>query len=161
MDRFEKIKEARQRMDAKALKETNEKLAMVQMYADKIRSRKDEYAELVTLADELQKNGLPIGKEERTICGTYRDSLISEGCDHKVGFVRMGRTFGLGIIGGGCCGNDLTISADGEIVKNPLHMVVGTWTADNAYHDYVGKCRKFVGYFDAFKKEFFDYIDNL
>lgn len=148
-------------MDSEALDKENERAKNVKFYAEKIRSRKDEYAELIALAEELKKNGLTIGKKEITFCGTYRDSLISEGINHKVGFVHLGSTFGLGIIGGGCCGSDLIISADGEIVKNPLMMAIGRWTAENAYSDYVSKCTKFIGHFDAFKQEFFDYIDNL
>ena len=164
MNRLEKIRAKRQSLDAQAVKEQNERDSLIEYYTNKIKSLEPRLKELYETARECVKNDIPLGKLRKDIIW-HKEEFVSEGIYHKVGFVvsdgfsRNNPHFG--IIGGGACGHDLVINHLGDIVKNPLNAVFGTWTYDNAYFDFKDKCSRFLSGFDEFERGFYNYIDNL
>ena len=66
---------------------------------------------------------------------------------------------GIGIKGGGCCGHDLAVNANGEIVINidPYEKAYEY----NGYNDYCHKYEQFIEQFHAFENKVYQYVENL
>lgn len=78
-------------------------------------------------------------------------SFKTNGLSHKLGLYFKGKSIvGLGIEGGGYCGEDLAVNAQGAVIVHPSILL-----------DYIGKCEDFLAEFDNFEKKLFIYVDNL
>lgn len=164
MNRIEKIRAKRQALDAQAKSEQERKEQNVKFYTNQLKNLAPRINELMSLARELLKNDIPLGKRIKDI--VYKDEFVTEGIYHKLGFyIKYENGFsyliGVGIKGGGCRGNDLAVDSNGTIIENPLDERSIRWHDDSAYVDFCGKCREFLGGFDEFEKKVFDYVDNL
>ena len=164
IDRIRKAAEKRNQELQKKMDATQEK---VQMYTDRIHDYAPRIAILIDLAQELVKNGLPLGKQIPWAAGFKREEFWAEGIYHHIGFIRYvkdGRLYlpdKIGIEGGGCDGYDIEINRYGKIMKNPLDMVIGTRTRENAEWDFFNKCDRFFKEFDDFERRVCEYVDSL
>lgn len=112
---------------------------------------------LITLGRTLLMMGMPIG-EKYYECGFYYDKFVSDSIHHNIGFViNHGILEGIGIEGGGCCGGDLCVGADGNIVRGLPHKY-----CDGSYskgeHQ---KMKKLLDGFCEFERNVVNYIENL
>ena len=175
MDRLERIRAKRASLDAEALEKHLQMNNKVFTLANEIKGLESRLGEMFKVADEMVKQRISFGGTHYHLGMDFGDNFETNGIDHNIGFVfkyeegrgrstnlkyRLG-VIGIGIEGGGCCGNDLVIDRNGEIIVNPLNRVIGCWTKENAYFDYCDKVERFLNGFDAFEKRFYDYIDNL
>ena len=172
MDRLERIKAARAAMDAAALAEEEKKNNKIAHYTNAIKALSGRLAEMMKVADCMVENRMSFGGTWYSCGMAHGDIFETNGIKHGIGFVfdykrgwgdKNNRTavVGIGIEGGGCCGNDIVIDRYGLIIKNPLDHVIGLWTKEDAYFDFCGKANEFLKGFDKFEKEFYDYVDNL
>ena len=173
MDRIEKIRAKRASMDAEADAKVQAMNDNVARYTKAIKGLKNRLNEMFKVADEMVKERIRFGGANYSHGMEFGDVFETNGISHNLGFVfeyekGWGRSFshrvsviGIGIEGGGCCGSDLVIDRNGDIIDNPIDKVIGCWTKENAYFDYCKKVERFLNGFDAFEKRFYDYIDNL
>ena len=172
MDRLERIKAARAAMDAQAIAEMQKKSDKVARLTNAIKGLSGRLGEMMKVADCMVANRMSFGGTWYTLGMPHGDNFETNGIKHGIGFVfdytrgwrdKNNRiaVVGIGIEGGGCCGNDIIIDRDGDIIKNPLDHVIGCWTKENAYFDFCSKAAEFLKGFDEFEKKFYDYVDNL
>ena len=173
MDRIEKIRAKRASMDAEADAKVQAMNDNVARYTKAIKGLKNRLNEMFKVADEMVANRIRFGGAHIHLGMEWGDVFETNGIDHNLGFYfeykkGWGREFharirvlGIGIAGGGCCGSDIMIDRNGDIIKNPLDNVIGLWTYEKAYGDFCGKAERFLNGFDVFEKRFYDYIDNL
>ena len=165
--RFDKIRNAAAKRNEELQKKMDATQVKVQMYTERIRGYAPRIAILIDLAQELVKNGLPLGKQIPWALGFNREEFWAEGIYHGVGFIREvknGRVClpdRIGIEGGGCDGYDIEINRYGKIMKNPLDVIIGTRTRENAEWDFFNKCERFLKEFDNFEKRVLEYVDSL
>ena len=75
---------------------------------------------------------------------------------HNIGFVvNHGILEGIGIEGGGCCGGDLCVGADGYIVRGMPHYYDGYAKGEHQ------KMKKLLDGFCEFERNVINYIENL
>ena len=165
MNRIEKIRAKRQALDAQAKSEQERKEQTVKFYTNRLKQLAPRINELMRLAGELLKNDIPLGRRQEQHFG-YQDEFVTEGIYHRLGFYikyKDGYNYliGIGIEGGGCCGNDLVVDNNGTITENPIDEKHARWYYNKAYEDFCHKCQEFLGGFDKFEKKVFDYVDNL
>ena len=173
MDRLEKIRAKRASLDAEALAREEKKAKAIAHCTSAIKRLATRLTAMMVLADEMVKNRISFGGTNYIHGLSFGDNFETNGITHNIGFVfeypkgrgmdinyRM-RVIGIGIEGGGCCGNDIVIDRNGDIVINPLDHVIGCWTKENAFHDFSNKVTQFLNGFDEFEKKFYDYVDNL
>lgn len=156
-DRLNKIANKRAELDAQAAAKKKNEIETINMYEKKFKELAPRIKEIITLCRALLENDFPIGRDGK---------LKTDGIRHNLG-IYFERTWNgllflnVGIAGGGCCGYDLAINENGELVKNPLDIIVGARDYNVAYRDYVNKARQFVDDFDDFEQRFYDYVDSL
>ena len=110
---------------------------------------------LITLGRTLLLMGLPIG-EKYYECGFYYDKFVTDRIHHNIGFVvNHGILEGIGIEGGGCCGGDLCVGADGYIVRGMPHYCDGYVKGEHQ------KMKKLLDGFCEFERNVINYIENL
>ena len=110
---------------------------------------------LITLGRTLLLMGLPIG-EKYYDHGFYFDKFKTDGIHHNIGFViNHGVLEGIGIEGGGCCGGDLCVGADGYIVRGMPHYYDGYAKGEHQ------KMKKLLDGFCEFERNVINYIENL
>ena len=110
---------------------------------------------LMTLGRTLLRMGLPIG-EKYYDHGFYFDKFKTDGIHHNIGFViNHGVLEGIGIEGGGCCGGDLCVGADGYIVRGMPHYYDGYAKGEHQ------KMKKLLDGFCEFERNVINYIENL
>ena len=110
---------------------------------------------LITLGRTLLLMGLPIG-EKYYECGFYYDKFVTDRIHHNIGFVvNHGILEGIGIEGGGCCGRDLCVGADGYIVRGMPHYYDGYAKGEHQ------KMKKLLDGFCEFERNVINYIENL
>ena len=112
---------------------------------------------LMTLGRTLLLMGMPIG-EKYYDHGFYFDRLKTDGIHHNIGFVvTHGVLEGIGIEGGGCCGRDLCVGADGNIIKGmPLRYCDGSYSEGEHR-----KMKRLLDGFCEFERNVINYIENL
>lgn len=112
---------------------------------------------LITLGRTLLMMGMPIG-EKYYECGFYYERFKTDGIHHNIGFViTHGILEGIGIKGGGCCGGDLCVGADGNIIKGlPFKYRDGYYVKGE--HQ---KMKKLLNGFCQFETDVVNYINNL
>ena len=176
--RIERIKSTRKSLDKMAnLKEeiANNK---VEEYKTAIELLQPRLEEMFKVADEMVKNNIHFGKRLCSITGMEHDEFETDGINHGIGFVfsyEKGGSFrfngdeirhrtaviGIGIRGGGCCGEDIIVNRMGNIIKNPMDIVIGLRGKEQARSDFFGKANSFLQGFDKFEGCFYDYVDSL
>ena len=110
---------------------------------------------LITLGRTLLLMGLPIG-EKYYEYGFYYDKFVTDRIHHNIGFVvNHGILEGIGIEGGGCCGGDLCVGADGYIVRGMPHYYDGYAKGEHQ------KMKKLLDGFCEFERNVINYIENL
>ena len=147
--------------------ENNEKLQRqrtIENYRKDIKRLAGRVDALITIARSLIQNRIPFGRQSLTMCGGLQDELVADGINHNIGFYfryERGHKYfiGVGIKGGGCCGNDIAVDGDGDIVIN-IDPYYSSYRYDG-YHDYCNKCKKFLQSFDEFEQRVNEYVDNL
>ena len=112
---------------------------------------------LITLGRTLLMMGMPIG-EKYYECGFYYDKFVTDSIHHNIGFVvNHGVLEGIGIEGGGCCGRDLCVGADGNIIKGmPLRYCDGSYSEGEHR-----KMKRLLDGFCEFERNVINYIENL
>ena len=112
---------------------------------------------LITLGRTLLMMGMPIG-EKYYECGFYYDKFVSDGIHHNIGFViNHGILEGIGIKGGGCCGGDLCVGADGYIIRGMPHLYCGGSYGKGEHQ----KMKRLLDGFCEFERNVMNYIENL
>ena len=110
---------------------------------------------LITLGRTLLMMGMPIG-EKYYDHGFYFDRLKTDGIHHNIGFVvNHGILEGIGIEGGGCCGGDLCVGADGYIVRGMPRYREGYAKGEHR------KMKRLLDGFCEFERDVMNYIENL
>lgn len=110
---------------------------------------------LITLGRTLLMMGMPIG-EKYYEHGFYFDRLKTDGIHHNIGFViNHGILEGIGIEGGGCCGGDLCVGADGYIVRGMPRYREGYAKGEHR------KMKRLLDGFCEFERNVINYIENL
>ena len=178
--RIKRINSTRKSLDEMAnLKEeiANKK---VEEYKTAIERLQPRLEEMFKVADEMVKNNIHFGKRIGSITGMESDEFETDRINHGIGFVfsyeqGRGGTFhfggdaikyrtaviGIGIEGGGWCGEDIIVNRMGNIIKNPMDIVVGLRGKEEARSDFFGKAESFLKKFDGFEQRFYDYVDSL
>lgn len=154
--RLQKIKDAKNALDQQ---KKSEFMALQEKKADfkyKLVPYASRIKDLLAIAQELRANDLPLGERTHDVAGFAKDEFVTEGIDHKFGFFipyrwdhpHRGELIGLGYMGGGLCGADLLINADGVVIQwsEPLY----DWRKDTLENDFL-----------AFEKAVYDYVDSL
>lgn len=110
---------------------------------------------LMTLGRTLLLMDMPIG-EKYYDHGFYFDRLKTDGIHHNIGFVvTHGTLEGIGIEGGGCCGGDLCVGADGYIVRGMPRYRDGYAKGEHQ------KMKRLLDGFCEFERNVINYIENL
>ena len=164
-ERISKIANKRVQLDNESAAEMKQRIDTICNLTDRIKAFQPRIAALMKVCAALCENKISIGKRIYRL-GSYDEEFIAEGFFHKLGFyfVRFNRSSylrGIGIRGGGACGNDLAVDERGFIFENPLNKAFGLWTEDKAYHDFKRKAESFLKGFDDFEKAVYEYVDNL
>lgn len=135
---------------------------------DKVESFAPRMKELMKVARSLRANRIPLGKYHNgpRACAPQ---FVSDGIAHRLGFIVDSNPFwnrdlldpvGLGIIGGGACGNDIQFNEDGKLCEvfrcSGMPGNVGSWWDSDIRH-----LEEFVAGFDEFERKFYEYVDNL
>ena len=112
---------------------------------------------LITLGRTLLLMDMPIG-EKYYDHGFYFDRLKTDGIHHNIGFVINHRILeGIGIEGGGCCGGDLCVGADGNIIRGlPFKYRDGYYVKGEHL-----KMKRLLDGFCEFERNVINYIENL
>lgn len=162
-ERLNRITARARRVEAEAEEKANAENRNVTHLAEQIKALAPRIKELLVIGRALRNNNLPLGDLVPDIIGR-RESLCTDGIHHGLGYFCDPRTKmirGIGIEGGGCCGNDLIVDENGNITTNPINVVIGRWRRENAYWDYCRKCKTFIDGFGEFEKKVFFYVDHL
>ena len=108
-------------------------------YRIKILALSTRIASLIKIGNALVTNNLQYGL------------FKANGLSHKLGLYYKGKNIvGLGIVGGGYCGEDFAVNAQGTYIVQPSKLL-----------DHISKCEDFLAEFDDFEKKLFEYVDNL
>ena len=138
-ERLNKITNKGNELKRQQIAEVKSKEEKLTDYRIKILALSNRIAPLVKIGNALVTNNLQ-----------YK-SFRTNGLSHKLGFYCKGRDIvGLGIEGGGYCGEDFAVSAQGTYIVQPSKLL-----------DHIGKCEQFLEEFDDFEKKLFEYVDNL
>lgn len=161
-DRINKITERRNILDAQQRAIECEKIKTIGDLANGIRALTPRIKELMTVGMALLTNHIPFGRVGGFL--NNDEEFITNGITHELGFFferakDNSPLLGIGIEGGGCCGHDLVVNAEGEFVKNIDPYAKGY--NYNGYYDYCIKYKQFIKDFDEFEKKVYQYVDNL
>lgn len=164
-ERISKIANKRVQLDNESAAKMKQRIDTICNLTDRIKACQPRIAALMKVCAALCENKISIGKKIYRL-GGYDEEFIAEGFFHKIGFyfVRFNRSNylrGIGIRGGGACGNDFAVDERGFIFENPLNKAFGMWTEDNAYYDFKNKAECFLKGFADFEKAVYEYVDNL
>ena len=150
-----KIKQAKANQ-AKAIEKAKmEEERMYDNYQAEFSKLGERINTLITLGRTLLMMGMPIG-EKYYECGFYYEKLVTDRIHHNIGFViNHGILEGIGIEGGGCCGGDLCVGADGYIVRGMPRYRDGYAKGEHQ------KMKKLLDGFCEFERNVVNYIENL
>ena len=163
LERLNKISAKAQRIAEAENNEQLKKLETIEYYKNAIKSLSPRLTELIKIGDALLENSILFGKRKEATIG-YDEEFITNGITHKLGFYFKyskdnSPLIGIGIKGGGCCGNDLAVNEEGDmVVKIDPHFHSYMYFG---YNDYCNKCKQFLKDFDEFEKRVYEYVDNL
>ena len=150
-----KIKQAKANQFKVIEKAKMEEERMYDNYQTEFTKLGERINNLMTLGRTLLLMGMPIG-EKYYDHGFYFDRLKTDGIHHNIGFVvTHGVLEGIGIEGGGCCGGDLCVGADGYIVRGMPHYCDGYAKGEHQ------KMKKLLDGFCEFERNVVNYIENL
>lgn len=138
-ERLNKINNKGNELKKQQIAEVKSKEEKIIDFQNKILTLSNRIAPLIKIGNALVTNNLQ-----------YK-SFRTNGLSHKLGLYCKGKNVvGLGIEGGGYCGEDFAVNAQGAFIEHPSNLL-----------DYVGKCEQFLEEFDNFERKLFRYIDNL
>ena len=150
-----KIKQAKANQIEATKKAEIDKQRMYDDYQAEFNKLGERINILITLGRKLLELGMPIG-EKYYECGFYYDKFVTDRIHHNIGFVvNHGILEGIGIEGGGCCGGDLCVGADGYIVRGMPHYYDGYAKGEHQ------KMKKLLDGFCEFERNVINYIENL
>ena len=160
-ERINKIAERREILDAQQRAIDCEKAKTIANLEKGIKTLAPRIKELIAVGEALLKNNIPFGK----VSGFWNDEeFITNGITHELGFYfkynkNNSPLLGIGIKGGGCCGHDLAVNANGEFVINidPYEKVYEY----NGYNDYCHKYEQFIEEFQGFENRVYQYVEKL
>ena len=123
-ERISKIANKRVQLDNESAAEMKQRIDTICNLTDRIKAFQPRIAALMKVCAALCENKISIGKRIYRL-GSYDEEFIAEGFFHKLGFyfVRFNRSSylrGIGIRGGGACGNDLAVDERGFIFETHL-----------------------------------------
>lgn len=152
-----KIKQAKANQ-AKAIEKAKmEEERMYDNYQAEFSKLGERINTLITLGRTLLMMGMPIG-EKYYECGFYYEKLVTDRIHHNIGFViNHGILEGIGIEGGGCCGGDLCVGADGNIIKGLPHK----YCDGNYVRGEHLKMKRLLDGFQEFEEGVIKHIENL
>ena len=117
-----KIKQAKANRVEAFRKAKEEEQRMYDNYQAEFNKLGERINALMTLGRTMLELGMPIG-EKYYEHGFYYDRFVTDGIHHNIGFVvTHGVLEGIGIEGGGCCGGDLCVGSDGNIIRGLPHQ---------------------------------------
>ena len=152
-----KIKSAAEKRLQEQIKKENDIFTQVDEKMNRVIELGPRIHKLCELAVECLKNGISVGPPPSGV-SQITDEYISNGITHKIGFIpqyehgRIIRIVGVGICGGGCCGEDVIWDWDG--------IYLGKEREWNEYR-IQQKLERFLNGFDKFENDFISYINNL
>ena len=150
-----KIKQAKANQIEATKKAEIDKQRMYDDYQAEFNKLGERINILITIGRKLLELGMPIG-EKYYECGFYYDKFVTDRIHHNIGFVvNHGILEGIGIEGGGCCGGDLCVGADGYIVRGMPHYYDGYAKGEHQ------KMKKLLDGFCEFERNVINYIENL
>lgn len=154
--RLQKIAQVKAEIDAKRYEEMSVAQREYELYCCSLVPYADRIKDLLKIAKELHRNGFKLG-EIKGWSSFDTPQFLTDGIAHRFGFYVSGSPYKghsigevmdfIGCEGGGCCGEDLKINADGRVVE------CGEW--------FYKTRRNLVEIFLKFEKEFYEYVDSL
>lgn len=152
-----KIKQAKENRVKAIEKAKMEEERMYDNYQAEFSKLGERINTLITLGRTLLMMGMPIG-EKYYECGFYYEKLVTDRIHHNIGFViNHGILEGIGIEGGGCCGGDLCVGADGNIIKGLPHK----YCDGNYVRGEHLKMKRLLDGFQEFEEGVIKHIENL
>lgn len=141
-ERLNKIAQAKQSKDNAEMLAHEEEMNATRRFINHLLSYGERIKALMEVGNALIDNGFPLGPH---------DCFASDCISHKFGFVTTGcsiwnnvKIHGVGRCGGGYCGENLTVTENEVVSLNECYS-----------------CEQWTANFDAFEKEFYDYLDSL
>ena len=152
-----KIKQAKANQVEAMEKAKMEEQRMYDNYQVEFNKLGERINTLITLGRTLLELGMPIG-EKYYEYGFFYERFKTDGIHHNIGFViTHGILEGIGIEGGGCCGGDLCVGADGNIIRGlPRKYSDGSYRKGE--HQ---KMKQLLDGFCEFERNVVNYIENL
>lgn len=152
-----KIKQAKANRVEAFRKAEEEEKRMYDNYQAEFNKLGERINTLMTLGRTMLELSIPIG-EKYYEGGFYYDKFVTDGIHHNIGFVvTHGVLEGIGIEGGGCCGGDLCVGADGNIIKGlPFKYRDGYYVKGEHL-----KMKRLLDGFQEFEEGVIKHIENL
>lgn len=152
-----KIKQAKANRVEAFRKAKEEEQRMYDNYQAEFNKLGERINTLITIGRTLLMMGMPIG-EKYYECGFCYDKFVTDGIHHNIGFVvTHGVLEGIGIEGGGCCGGDLCVGADGNIIRGLPHK----YCDGNYVRGEHLKMKRLLDGFQEFEEGVIKHIENL
>ena len=160
MNRIDKIRDYKNRMEEKQQEECARKLEMNEFLIEAIKKLEPRIDELLITAHACMENGIEINKYGKSWHHMYdeweRGTFVSNGISHKVGFIldkKIEKIIAMGIINGGAYGY-LDFYTDGHVIFS--------YDSDKNKREEPREydMKRFLKEFDAFEKAFYEYVDK-
>lgn len=126
-------------------------------FINTIETLDERIGKLLAVANCLSENGFPLGRSCGSGLSTRYPEFISEGIDHKFGFIVSGNpyrapfkcvAYGVGIKGGGCNGSGFIVNDEGCIIE---------WNEDI----FDRGIEAFLERFERFEANFYKYVNEV
>lgn len=164
-ERLKNIRCAKERMDNEQLSAEQKRAKEKQEFCNKWLAHSERIKNLIVVAQELCANNIPIGELGKSIGGLPEHKFVSNGIDHRFGFIahrpyehsRNIGIYGIGHKGGGCCGVDFVLNESG--VAEFSNYYCYEWNRN--YTERILCFEKLERKLLEFEKKFYEYVDSL
>jgi hypothetical protein len=126
-------------------------------FINTIETLDERIGKLLAVANCMTENGFPLGRSCGSWLSTSSPEFISEGIDHRFGFIVSGDpyhaplkcvAYGVGIKGGGCNGSDFIVNDEGCIID---------WNE----RIFDRGIEEFIGRFERFEANCYKYVNEV
>ena len=152
-----------QRKQEEAENEHFKRAQTIVEYENKVIALAPRIKKLMEIAKAMLASDVPFGKRTKDMIG-YDEEFITDGIKHHLGFYfefakDNSPLIGIGIKGGGCCGRNLAVDVNGNMVVK-IDPYYHSYQYDG-YWDYCHKCKELLNNFDGFERRVYEYVESL